>query len=131
MALGRGVSARPVSPTVLKYATSRPRGGGSDHLVPVPLNTFWSTLFVLRAKFNFFFYFFLYMKHRPKSINLKKISICVPPPFSKPVSATVSRCEICLFVCGISLTSGQPINELFPDCLKVVLFTSCFMPWEL
>ena len=27
-----------------------------------------------------------------------------------------------LFVCGISLTSGQLINELFPDCLKVKLF---------
>ena len=23
---------------------------------------------------------------------------------------------VCLFVCGISLTSGQLINELFPDC---------------
>ena len=31
-----------------------------------------------------------------------------------------------LFVCGISLTSGQLINELFPDCLKVMLFASCF-----
>ena len=27
----------------------------------------------------------------------------------------------CLFVCGISLTSGQLINELFPDCTR-----SCF-----
>ena len=26
-----------------------------------------------------------------------------------------------LFVCGISLTSGQLINELFPDCTR-----SCF-----
>ena len=26
------------------------------------------------------------------------------------------------FVCGVSLTSGQLINELFPDCLKVMLF---------
>ena len=29
---------------------------------------------------------------------------------------------ICLFVCGISSTSGQCITELFPDCLKVMLF---------
>ena len=29
---------------------------------------------------------------------------------------------ICLFVCGISLTSGQLVSELFPDCLKVQLF---------
>ena len=28
---------------------------------------------------------------------------------------------VCLFVCGISLTSGQLINELFPDCTR-----SCF-----
>ena len=27
-----------------------------------------------------------------------------------------------LLVCGVSLTSGQLINELFPDCLKVKLF---------
>ena len=27
----------------------------------------------------------------------------------------------CLFVCGISLTSGQLISELFPDCTR-----SCF-----
>ena len=30
-------------------------------------------------------------------------------------------CIVCLFVCGISLTSGQLINELFPDCTR-----SCF-----
>ena len=29
--------------------------------------------------------------------------------------------KICLFVCGISLTSGQLIIELFPDCTR-----SCF-----
>ena len=29
-----------------------------------------------------------------------------------------------LFVCGISLTSGQLINELFPDCRKVMLLIS-------
>ena len=29
---------------------------------------------------------------------------------------------VCLFVCGIHLTSDQLINELFPDCLKVMLF---------
>ena len=28
---------------------------------------------------------------------------------------------VCLFVCGISLTSGQLVNELFPDCTR-----SCF-----
>ena len=26
------------------------------------------------------------------------------------------RARVCLFVCGISLTSGQLIIELFPDC---------------
>ena len=30
-------------------------------------------------------------------------------------------CKFCLFVCEISLTSGQLINELFPDCTR-----SCF-----
>ena len=30
---------------------------------------------------------------------------------------------VCLFVCGISLTSGQLIIELFPDCTR-----SCFSP---
>ena len=29
--------------------------------------------------------------------------------------------RICLFVCGISLTSGQLVSELFPDCTR-----SCF-----
>ena len=29
--------------------------------------------------------------------------------------------DVCLFVCGISLTSGQLISELFPDCTR-----SCF-----
>ena len=28
----------------------------------------------------------------------------------------------CLFVCGISLTSGQLVSELFPDCTR-----SCFL----
>ena len=32
-----------------------------------------------------------------------------------------------MFVCGISLTSGQLINELFPDCLKVMLFVLFLM----
>ena len=32
------------------------------------------------------------------------------------------------FVCGISLTSGQLISELFPDCCKVMLIASCFTP---
>ena len=29
--------------------------------------------------------------------------------------------DCCLFVCGISLTSGQLVSELFPDCTR-----SCF-----
>ena len=29
-----------------------------------------------------------------------------------------SATSLCLFVCGISLTSGQLINELFPDCTR-------------
>ena len=29
--------------------------------------------------------------------------------------------QVCLFVCGISLTSGQLVSELFPDCTR-----SCF-----
>ena len=29
---------------------------------------------------------------------------------------------VCLFVSGVSLKSGQLVNELFPDCLKVKLF---------
>ena len=32
-----------------------------------------------------------------------------------------SATPACLFVCGISLTSGQLINEFFPDCIR-----SCF-----
>ena len=32
-----------------------------------------------------------------------------------------------LFVCGISLGSGQLINKLFPDCHKVMLFASFFL----
>ena len=31
------------------------------------------------------------------------------------------RRVVCLFVCGISLTSGQLVSELFPDCTR-----SCF-----
>ena len=34
---------------------------------------------------------------------------------------SVAAREVCLFVCGISLTSGQLFNELFPDCTR-----SCF-----
>ena len=36
--------------------------------------------------------------------------------------------KVCLFGCGISLMSDQLINEVYPDCLKVILFASCFMP---
>ena len=28
----------------------------------------------------------------------------------------IKKIDVCLFVCGISLTSGELINELFPDC---------------
>ena len=42
------------------------------------------------------------------------------------VQAIIGAMADCLFVCGISLTSGQLIIELFPDCLKVMLFASCF-----
>ena len=31
-----------------------------------------------------------------------------------------------MFVCGVSLKSSQLITELFPDCLKIMLFTLCF-----
>ena len=42
---------------------------------------------------------------------------------NEKISITLSICYIVrLFVCGISLTSGQLISELFPDCLKVKLF---------
>ena len=36
-------------------------------------------------------------------------------------SASRSTNTVCLFVCGISLTSGQLFNELFLDCTR-----SCF-----
>ena len=36
------------------------------------------------------------------------------PPAGTPAT-------VCLFVCGISLTSGQLVSELFPDCTR-----SCF-----
>ena len=36
-------------------------------------------------------------------------------------SVYVCRGGVCLFVCGISLTSGQLVSELFPDCTR-----SCF-----
>ena len=34
---------------------------------------------------------------------------------------TAQSLFVCLFVCGISLTSGQLVSELFPDCTR-----SCF-----
>ena len=47
----------------------------------------------------------------------------------KEMKCSTSACSlVCLFVCGIRLTSGQLINELLPDYLKVMLFTSCFTP---
>ena len=36
--------------------------------------------------------------------------------------------RVCLFNCGISLTSDQLINELFPDCTRSCFFASCFTP---
>ena len=35
---------------------------------------------------------------------------------------------VCLFVCGVSLTSGQPIAKLLPECLNVMLSALCFRP---
>ena len=40
----------------------------------------------------------------------------------------VGGCGWVLFVCGVSLTSGQLINELFPDCLRVLAFCTSFTP---
>ena len=37
------------------------------------------------------------------------------------IMANREELELCLFVCGISLASGQLISELFPDCTR-----SCF-----
>ena len=34
----------------------------------------------------------------------------------------------CLFVCRISLTSGQLFNELFPDCTRSCFSQVCFTP---
>ena len=39
-----------------------------------------------------------------------------------------NRLFLGLFVCGINLTSGQHISELFLDCLEVMLFAFCFTP---
>ena len=38
-----------------------------------------------------------------------------------PPGNNTTSIGVCLFVCGISLTSGQLISELFPDCTR-----SCF-----
>ena len=35
---------------------------------------------------------------------------------------------VCLFVCGVSLTSGQLITKLLPECLNVMLSALCFRP---
>ena len=42
---------------------------------------------------------------------------------SLQVTVKMNTCPVCLedFVCGISLTSGQLVSELFPDCTR-----SCF-----
>ena len=44
-------------------------------------------------------------------------------PGCQHVYNIVFRQSMRLFVCGVSLTSGQLIIELFIDCLKVMLFT--------
>ena len=41
--------------------------------------------------------------------------------FPPSVPAPQRKKEVCLFVCGISLTSGQLVSELFPDYTR-----SCF-----
>ena len=40
------------------------------------------------------------------------------PPFNSCSTVSDLLMFVCLFVCGISLTSGQLINELFPDCTR-------------
>ena len=42
-------------------------------------------------------------------------------PFLRPYLTPVLPAFIGLFVCGIRLTPGQLVNELFPDCTR-----SCF-----
>ena len=44
------------------------------------------------------------------------------------ISRLHSENMVCLFLCGISLTSTLLINEHVLDCLKVMLFASCFTP---
>ena len=53
-----------------------------------------------------------------RTYSLPGCSIRSPHPGSPRVQITTF---VCLFVCGISLTSGQLIIELFPDCTR-----SCF-----
>ena len=58
------------------------------------------------------------------------VSLCIDATNSTTVSQSTqilnyheycNFSKVCLFVCGISLTSGQLIIELFPDCTR-----SCF-----
>ena len=47
---------------------------------------------------------------------------CTCSAWTTRVSSLDSSCTfVCLFVCGISFTSGQLVSELFPDCTR-----SCF-----
>ena len=54
--------------------------------------------------------------------------MCLPSIVSSPFThdsiiwkITYLKVKVCFFVCGISKTSGQLFNELFPDCTR-----SCF-----
>ena len=45
----------------------------------------------------------------------------IPPPGNPTPNRNMNFSDVCLFVCAISLTSGQLVSELFPDCTR-----SCF-----
>ena len=54
-------------------------------------------------------------------IDLTSLPLCSKVHSAHPPSPCSEDVKDCLFVCGISLTSGQLISELFPDCTR-----SCF-----
>ena len=57
-----------------------------------------------------------------KPTHLKRTFFCLDSHSAFCIKYAINKyCKFCLFVCGISLTSGQLINELFPDCTR-----SCF-----
>ena len=63
-----------------------------------------------------------------KAVMTKVIIFFVGALSVELLSKKAIEMQTSLFVCGISLTSGQLNNELFPDCRKVMLFASCFTP---